>query len=88
MKKVLVLGLLMLLTTGLMAQKNSGFFSTKETGEEFLNRDHAGDEPEPGGGHGGDNPNPDPGVSPLGSGLLILAGLSAGYVYLKRNKKE
>lgn len=76
MKKVLVLGLLMLLTTGLMAQNNSGMFSSGEAKEIYRGLDP--DDP----------PNPDPGVSPLGSGLLILAGLSAGYVYLKRNKKE
>lgn len=78
MKTVLVLGLLMLLTTGLMAQNNSGFFSSRETGEEFQRRGDAGDEP----GGGGGEP------LPLGSGLLVLTGLAAGYALVKGKRNE
>lgn len=42
-------------------------------------------EPDPNPGGGGENPPPG---SPLGSGIAILLGLSAGYVYFKRKGEE
>ena len=78
MKKILlIISLLLLLSCQSMAQ----VFTQKDR-QELFNRE--GENP----GHGGDNVSPDPPVTPIGSGLLVLTGLSIGYACFKRNRKE
>ena len=63
-------------------QSMAQIFVQRDQQESLFNREKENEK-----GHGGDNPDPDPGV-PLGSGLLMLTGLSAGYVCIKRSRKE
>lgn len=74
--KTLILSLILLLQLGLMAQetKQPGLFSSRP-------REVRGDDPP-------QPPDPHGGEVPIGSGLLLLTGLSAGYVCIKRSRKE
>lgn len=92
MKKVL-LALALVLTVGLCAnaQDNDGrdglFTDWKDLGnglDEFdeFNEDPTRDPSLPGGHGGGDTP------APLGSGIVVLTALGAGYALYKKDKKR
>ena len=84
MKKILF-AIAIVLTIGLTAnaQGNDGFFSNWDNG---LN-DRTGSEPEtPGIAFPTHNTDQDP-QAPLGSGLLVLTALGAGYAVARKRKK-
>lgn len=78
-KLKLIFGLLLLLQVHTFGQDNSnnGLFSSRNVQDEYP--PHRGD---PSGGSPGGEP------VPIGSGLLVLTGLSIGYACFKRNRKE
>lgn len=76
--KNLMLPLLLLLLSFQIDAKAQLF----ERNESFKAEGSKGTDPHGGGGNSGSDP------APIGSGLLVLTGLSIGYACFKRNRKE
>ena len=87
MKKILfAIAIVMMMVVSANAQGRDGFFSWNDFDNEFDRDITTGSAPGfviPG-YHGLDtNPN-----APLGSGLIILSALGAGYAFARKHKKE